>query len=120
MVTDLTLPVMFTLIHERNGASFTGDSFLTYPVNMGNHLDTKDGVYLASFEYVTNENYYITEKRNSSCFLTENFATSYLLSFTLGSLVSAHVTHHIVFISKSPHFVNCNMVNFLYVNSCLV
>lgn len=33
MVTDLTLPVMFTLIHERNCASVTGGSFETYPVD---------------------------------------------------------------------------------------
>lgn len=66
MVPDLTLPVMFTLIHERNGVSFTGDRFLTYPVKMGNHLDTKEAIYLESFEmYVTKENYLIvTEKRN--------------------------------------------------------
>lgn len=87
---------------------------------MRNHLDTKDGVYLASFEKcVSKENYLIiTEKRNNSCFLTENFATSYLLSFTLGSLVSAHVTYHIVFISKSTNFFSCNIVNFLFMLTC--
>jgi len=48
--------------------------------------------------------------------MTENFATSYLLSFTLGSLVSAHVTYHIFFISKSSRFCNFDIVNFHFVN----
>jgi len=46
VVTDLTLPVMFTLIHERSVASFTGGSFLTYPVKMGNHFNSKEAIYL--------------------------------------------------------------------------